>query len=294
MTVTHSVPAAAVDASVVAEQFIPLESDGLFWRLAGDWRGGLLAARALLLQVAHPVVGAGVGEHSVYKTDPYGRLDRTTKSTLRLVYGGADGHAEGERLRRLHREIKGVDEHGRRYSALNPEAYLWVHATGFELGVVFHELFGTPLSPEAQERLFQEWRTVGWRLGIPSRHLPKTQAEFWEFWHGVVPKLENNRVVQDLLWESPPPPPKVPGFIFRAINDSVGRTSRGLAAWTLPEELRERIGLPRVTAREEQKLRRVCARMRFLGDRLPERMLVTPLARKAQDAAVNRQELQAS
>ena len=36
--------------------------------------------RALLLQVAHPLVAAGVADHSDYRSDPWGRLVRTLET----------------------------------------------------------------------------------------------------------------------------------------------------------------------------------------------------------------------
>lgn len=297
MSVAESFPVEQEVADQRAgEQFQHLAPDSLLWKMSGDWRAAFFAGRVLIMQVAHPVVGAGVGEHSVYKTDPYGRLDRTTRSSMRLIYGGPDAHLEGERLRELHRDIKGVDDKGRRYSALHPESYLWVHATAFELGLVFHELFGTPLTADQTERLFQDWRTVGWTLGISEHHLPKTQGEFWDFWYSVLPKLEDNKVVQDLLWGETMPPPKVPEFLFRPLDNALGNRSRAIAALTLPEELRERIGLPALTAEEERKVRRLCNRMRVLGQRLPDKMLMVPMAAKAakaRTAEIERQRMSA-
>src|SRR6185436_15676647 len=46
--------------------------------------------RALLLQIAHPLVAAGVDEHSDFRADPWARLAGTLKSYLRIVYGTAD------------------------------------------------------------------------------------------------------------------------------------------------------------------------------------------------------------
>src|SRR5437588_236302 len=61
----------------------------LTWRCASDTRGVLLAPAALILQVAHPVVGAGVFEHSTFRTDPWVRLARTVRSVNRLVFASA-------------------------------------------------------------------------------------------------------------------------------------------------------------------------------------------------------------
>ena len=54
------------------------------------------------------MVGAGVGEHSVYKSDPHGRLNRTFGSLMAQTYGGAGVAAEGQRLIEMHKNIKGA------------------------------------------------------------------------------------------------------------------------------------------------------------------------------------------
>ena len=58
------------------------------WRRASDARLLLAAGYALLLQVSHPTVGAGVSEHSQFRRDPWGRLLRTLDYTYTMVYGG--------------------------------------------------------------------------------------------------------------------------------------------------------------------------------------------------------------
>src|SRR5437763_9032721 len=100
------------------------------WKYFGDFRDALLAGQVLVLQVAHPVVAAGVRDHSGYRDDPWTRLMRTTASLSVYIYGGpVAARYEADRLRTLHRRFHGVDEAGRRYHALDPHAYAWVHAT---------------------------------------------------------------------------------------------------------------------------------------------------------------------
>jgi uncharacterized protein (DUF2236 family) len=55
------------------------------WRRAGDARVLIAAGYALLLQVSHPTVGAGVSEHSQFQRDPWGRLLRALGAGLRTV-----------------------------------------------------------------------------------------------------------------------------------------------------------------------------------------------------------------
>src|SRR3954467_5969633 len=60
--------------------------------------------RALLMQLAHPAVAAGVADHSDFRSDPWARLDATLRSYLRIVYGtGTAARAEIRRLNELHR-----------------------------------------------------------------------------------------------------------------------------------------------------------------------------------------------
>jgi uncharacterized protein (DUF2236 family) len=103
----------------------PSRPGSLLWELVGDRWLRLVLPGPMVVQVAHPMVGAGVGEHSVFRTDPWGRLLHSMASTLALVYGGDDAVAAGRGLQQVHRAIRGVDERGRRYPALHPQAYAW-------------------------------------------------------------------------------------------------------------------------------------------------------------------------
>src|SRR6478735_4277931 len=110
----------------------PSADPGLYGPGSEAWRLNreamlLLGAgpRALLLQLAHPSVAAGVAEHSDFQADPWGRLNGTLRSYLRIVYGSsAAARAEIRRLNALHRSISGAG-----YTARDPVLSLWVHAT---------------------------------------------------------------------------------------------------------------------------------------------------------------------
>ena len=85
----------------------PEEADALavgpssvVWRYASDARGLITGAGvALLLQVAHPTVAAGVREHSDFERDPWGRLWRTLDFVNLFIYGGPEAAASTGRLR---------------------------------------------------------------------------------------------------------------------------------------------------------------------------------------------------
>jgi uncharacterized protein (DUF2236 family) len=272
----------------------PLGPESIFWRLTGDWRTMLLAGRLLVMQTAYPVVGAGVGQHSVYKTDPYGRLDRTMQSVMVQVFGGADAAAEGRRLREMHRDIKGVDDQGRRYSALDPDAYLWVHVTTFEAFLVFLERFDRPPSEQETLQLFDEWRRLGLLLGIKDSHLPRTVEDYWQTWDRLVARLENNSVVQDLLYNAPKPPPWMPQAVADVLTRPLLALRRELIAWTVSPEVRRTIGLPPPTRWQQVRLETLAVFSRVAGRALPDVLRYLPAARKARSGDVPRPSLTTS
>ncbi|MBB2940853.1 uncharacterized protein (DUF2236 family) [Actinoplanes lutulentus] len=238
------------------------------WRYFGDARNMLLGPQILVLQVAHPVVGAGVLEHSNYRDDPWRRLVRTFFSLSTIVYGGERGAAsESARLRELHREIKGVDAAGRRYHALNPEAYLWVHATPVQGGVEAHRVFGKPLTPEQIEEYYADMREVGLVLGLREQHLPVDWAAFQDYYaHGLVTRLEDNQAVRDVI-ESvhrlKKPFRWIPGPLWWPIAVVAGRIAGLVTVGTLPPLLRERFGMT-WTPGQERRLRRFTRLVRVL------------------------------
>src|SRR2546423_7567214 len=116
---------------------------GLFGPSSVTWRvnreGVLLVGggAALVLQVAHPLVAAGVATFSNYREDPWGRLYRTLDTTTAIVFGDSDTSAEASaRLERIHSRVRGNTEEaggrfpaGTPYEANDPELLMWVRAT---------------------------------------------------------------------------------------------------------------------------------------------------------------------
>jgi uncharacterized protein (DUF2236 family) len=251
---------------------LALDRDAVLWRNSGDLRTALISVRALVLQVAYPMVGAGVGEHSVYKTDPWGRLYRSLKSLMTQIYGSERAVAEGRRLQEVHRDIKGVDAQGRRYSALNPEAYFWVHATVLEGALVFQERFDRPLTAEEVDRIHDEWRRVGLMLGLRESDLPTGIDDFWRRFDQIKATLENNPVVQDVLHNGPTKPRwlPVPQQWLDTLNRPAMKLQRDITTWTLDDDLRETFGLAPLSPADERRLQRLARLTRFLGRVLPD------------------------
>src|ERR1700741_1795136 len=97
-------------------------------RVHGDaamFVGGL---RALLLQSLHPQAMIAVAQHSDYRGDPWGRLQRTSTFLAVTTYGAApDAQRAVDRVRGIHRRVQGIAADGRRYQATDPHLREWVH-----------------------------------------------------------------------------------------------------------------------------------------------------------------------
>jgi len=133
--------------------------------------------RALLMQLAHPGVAAGVADHSDFRTDPWARLDGTLRSYLRIVYGTTTAaRAEIRRLNELHRSITGPTYHAR-----DPELSLWVHATLVDSTIAVADAWLEPLSRDRRARYYAETVPIGRAFGISSSRLPPDLDAFEAF-----------------------------------------------------------------------------------------------------------------
>lgn len=130
--------------------------------------------RALLLQLAHPSVAAGVADHSDFRADPWRRLAGTLRSYLTIVYGTtAAANAEIRRLNALHRGIVGQG-----YSARDPALSMWVHATLVDSTISVYDAWLEPLSEARRAAFYAETRPIGRAFGVPEDLLPADIAAF--------------------------------------------------------------------------------------------------------------------
>jgi uncharacterized protein (DUF2236 family) len=253
---------------------------GVVWRYAGDARLLVASGYALLLQVGHPTVGAGVSQFSSFKQDPWGRLFRTLDYTYSMAYGGPELAAEiGRRVRDMHKGIKGVRPDGERYHALEPEAYAWVHATLADAIVRAHHLFGRRLEGADLATFWEEWRRSGRLIGVRERDLPGTWGEFRDYFDDMVEhRLVDNEAVQDVLdairRPAPPPIPLMREGVWRLLSLPSARTLWLTTAGLLPPVLRARFGIP-WSARDERRLRALAAASRAATPLMPKALLVT-------------------
>lgn len=165
----------------------PAERAGLYGPGSEAWRLNreaslLLGAgpRALLLQIAHPLVAEGVDQHSDFRRDPWSRLLGTLRSYLRIVYGSTSAaRAEIGRLEALHRRVAGPvrdpearGSFGSRYAARDPRLSLWVHATLVDSTLVTVDAWHERLDDDRRARFYAETRPIARAFGVPERLVP--------------------------------------------------------------------------------------------------------------------------
>jgi uncharacterized protein (DUF2236 family) len=143
---------------------------------------------ALLMQAAHPVVAAGVVQHSTYATDPFGRLARTLTSSFDVVFGTrSQADAAIRRVNAIHRSVRGRrPDDGSPYSAADPDAMLWVHATLIDTALRIYGRFVAPLTPEEEQAYHDEARQVAELLGIAPERLPPRIGELRDWMRGML------------------------------------------------------------------------------------------------------------
>lgn len=248
------------------------------WERASDARGFIAAGYALMLQVAHPTVGAGVADHSNFREDPWGRLLRTLDFTNGLIYADPrTAAAIGRAVRGMHKRIKGRKPDGTPYHALEPEPYAWVHITLFDAIVRAHGRFGRPFTAPEVERFYGEWLRLGRLLGVREGDLPQRYAGFPPYFDRMLREvLQPNPTVYDVLDSlSQPTAPPLPAALRRAWKLGAPALARGQRLATiglLPPILAKRLGL-RLTRRERLELRAFAAAARSATPLMPEWLL---------------------
>jgi uncharacterized protein (DUF2236 family) len=166
------------------EQPVPRSANALFapdamvWRVHGDVTTMMVGGvSALLLQMLHPAVLAGVWDHSNFRTDMIGRLRRTARFIAVTTYGErADAAAAIARVRAVHGHIAGTYGEGVPYRADDPRLLSWVHLTEAWSFLAAWQRYGDRrLSIAEQDRYFAEFATIAVALGADP--VPTSLAE---------------------------------------------------------------------------------------------------------------------
>ena len=221
---------------------------GITWTIAGERLALLAWPRAILLQLAHPLVAAGVAEHSGFRSSPFApfaRLHATVGAMRQLTFGtDEEAAAVVRRIRGIHdrvngtlREAAGPHASGTRYSAHDPALLLWVHATLLDSHVRILEQVLRPFTPDERDRYCGEAAVFASVLGAPPDDLPRTWRELQDF---IAAQIESGRVTV--------------GADARALAPAILRPAFGWLLW--PLQVRRRTGDHRFpAARGPERLR---------------------------------------
>lgn len=132
--------------------------DSAAWKVLANpisvFVGGVAAA---VIQMGEASIRAGVLEHSDFDSDPLGRVKRTGMAAFIMNYGPSDAAEEWKhRVKRIHAEVRGEDENGRRYSAFDADLMELVMTT---TAYCFYTAYQRYVRPSASGAFAQRYYT---------------------------------------------------------------------------------------------------------------------------------------
>jgi uncharacterized protein (DUF2236 family) len=249
-----------------------LPRDAVARRLNRELFLALSSTAAVMLQIAHPLVAAGVHEHSDFRRDPFGRFRRTANTSLDAVFGTTQRARRA--LRRIdarHVAVRGTAEGGRHYRAQDPELLLWVQTTLVLTSLRWYELVAGRLPPSDRQRYWEEGKVFARELGVPDALFPPTIDELERYERDmlgatVVPNTTSRLVARSVLHP------------FAVLPDAAYWPTDVITAGLLPRSLREAFGLRWGTA-ERLFFRFVIGAMRIWRALAPRWLATVPHAR---------------
>jgi uncharacterized protein (DUF2236 family) len=218
--------------------------DSVSWKLHAEPILLLAGLRALYLQALHPQAMAGVAQNSDYRSDPWGRLLRTSIYLATVVYGTtAQAEAAGARVRAVHARLRAVDPHtGELFRIDEPHLLRWVHVTEVESFATVAVRAGLHLTPAEVDRYYDEQRRAAALVGLDPATVPGSAAEVAAYYAEVRPELALTRdsAGTALFLAAPPLPYRLGLTPVRLAYAAVV----GVAVGLLPTWARRLYGLP--------------------------------------------------
>jgi len=190
-------------------------------RVHGDMAIFIGGLRALLLQSLHPLAMAAVAEHSDYRSDPWGRLQRTAAFLGMTTYGpAADAQRMVDHVRGVHRRVHGTAPDGREYRASDPHLLAWVHVAEVDSFLRCHQRYGEePLDDAGCDEYVADMARIGAALGVVDP--PLTRDELAARVAAYRPELRGTKEARDaarflLLWPPLPLAARAPYAVLGA------------------------------------------------------------------------------
>ena len=168
--------------------------NSMVWKINRDAAVLLGGLRALIMQIAHPLVAQGVADHSRFQQDPIGRLNRTLKVVLALAFGNRETIIGAlSFLDKIHRPVKGQlsEPTGsfsveKPYSADDQDLRFWVFATLVESSLTMYERLVHPLTADEKAIYYEENLRMAELLQIAQTGIPENYEEFEAYFNGMI------------------------------------------------------------------------------------------------------------
>lgn len=266
-----------------------------FRRHTGSTLGGFFGAAAFD-EVALVPVAAAVDRTGRFEANFADRGVRSGFSTFLAIWGDAtDRAAEGDRLKTLHRDVRG---RGRgefadvRYSALDPKLWNWIAVSGLFLVLnSFTPCTGITMTDAERDAAYEQLLTAFEALELPGRSakFPATYDEAVAYYDDMVAnELAANpfltRVTTDLT-RLPLPTLVLPPVVRRALTPPwlllrpvAGRVVKVCSFGILHPGVRELTGF-RWEARHDREFELYSRLLQLAWRTLPDKLLLIPLAR---------------
>ncbi|HET8595306.1 MAG TPA: oxygenase MpaB family protein [Intrasporangium sp.] len=190
--------------------------DDPIWRVHADASMFPAGITSLLLQSLHPLAMAGVAGHSGYKSDPWGRLQRTSHYLATTTFGTiTDAEAAIGKVRAIHERVRGRDHRGRPYRASDPHLLMWVHVAEIDSFLRAYQTFSAaPLDAADADTYVAQAAIPARRLGVVDP--PLDVASLRATLEGYRPELEATEAAREaavfLLLNPPLPLPARAGY----------------------------------------------------------------------------------
>ncbi len=166
--------------------------DSMSWEINGDLASLVVGGTAaIIMEVLHPSVMAGVFTQSSYRTEPLRRARNTLGYVLRTTFGSTPGATRViEGVKNVHRRVGGTRADGVAYQALDPELIAWVHTCIPWAVMRAYETYNRPLSVEEKDRYLREQAVIG-RMG-GADWVPETARELDDYVEAMRPRMAMN------------------------------------------------------------------------------------------------------
>jgi uncharacterized protein (DUF2236 family) len=217
--------------------------ESVTWRVHADPAMLIGGMRALLVQALHPLAMAGVEQHSDYRANPWGRLQRTVEYVLTTTYGTEEeARTAGQIVQAIHKRVSGTDPvTGKTYSAEDPELLVWVHAVEVHSFLSAYRRYGSgPCTNDDADRYLAEQVTTATLVGLDPALVPASVADLRAYFLGVDDDLRPSPYSRDAAKVVLNPPLPLPLRVLKPIAWIPGAAAAGL----MPRRLRAMHGIP--------------------------------------------------